>query len=919
MATQQKMRIPQRGGRRPGFLPLALLPLLLLLLLLALLLTTAAAARVDKATTISSSGSGKVKKGTPSSHPSTDSSSSRSPVAAAEQLAQKARRRAILFARARKSDEDMEELVTGFAPEEHGAIFYEVGRVFSEGVTGENGVVTLERSLERGLKYLVRSARDFGYPHAQHRLAVAYVTGVLGTPPPLPLLLPAPPRPEDVEPDEQPGAEAAAMLLTQFSAMGGDVAAAMALGYRYLYGHGTPLDCDRSVLYYEIAANAAIEEMERLKVLPPNERARLSDAGALGLGPAARRRAVEADQQLVDYYQHTADKGDVGAQVALGKLYFHGSSGVPQNLAKAAVYFEQAAKAGDAVASGSIGHMYLLGVGVKQNNETARRFFVRGQDHGDAASLNGLGHLYMYGMGVEKNLEKAVRYFQKAAHEKGHAESFYNLGLIYSAIVKEGAEDDNVYAKKPLAGEEDEAPTGKGRAPSTAAGKRLAQLKDDPLLANLPAEMLDTLADITNHAAELEKVVAENVAEAAAGGEESKAIDLSRFPTKSGGVPEASLTSSSGTGSHTGVKKNLAKALKYFSLAAQSGHMGALHKIGQMYSQGIATPRACSTAVHAFKSVAERGPWVQNLNKALAKHKQGDLLGALLLYIHLAEIGYEVAQSNAAVLLEEGTCGALEPLACQALSVRYYRHASKQGNAEASLKVGDAYYYGTAGLPVDFSRAARYYQAAAELRQPQAMFNLGLMHQYGVGLKQDFHLAKRYLDSSAETHPDAKWPVNLTLLGLYLHWWLVGEDRALAQTPIVTTARPAGILVENSLVAAWAKAWMRKREQLRQWWDDLPAHLGGGGGRASHDQGEEGGGDWTPPNLRELVPALDTILIVLLSTAFLYVMRVRATARESAARRRRRQQEESTREASGAPQQQQQPPPPVAAARAHQD
>lgn len=36
-------------------------------------------------------------------------------------------------------------------------------------------------------------------------------------------------------------------------------------------------------------------------------------------------------------------------------------------------------------------------------------------------------------------------------------------------------------------------------------------------------------------------------------------------------------------------------------LSAQAGHMAALHKIGQMYSQGIATGKSCSTAVHAFK------------------------------------------------------------------------------------------------------------------------------------------------------------------------------------------------------------------------------------------------------------------------------------------------------------------------------
>jgi SEL1 protein len=33
---------------------------------------------------------------------------------------------------------------------------------------------------------------------------------------------------------------------------------------------------------------------------------------------------------------------------------------------------------------------------------------------------------------------------------------------------------------------------------------------------------------------------------------------------------------------------------------------------------------------------------------------------------------------------------------------------------------------------------------------PQSMFNLGYMHQYGIGLPQDFHLAKRYFDMAAQ-------------------------------------------------------------------------------------------------------------------------------------------------------------------------
>ena len=54
------------------------------------------------------------------------------------------------------------------------------------------------------------------------------------------------------------------------------------------------------------------------------------------------------------------------------------------------------------------------------------------------------------------------------------------------------------------------------------------------------------------------------------------------------------------------------------------------------------------------------------------------------------------------MILEDGTCATLNAIDCQLLAIRYYRLASKQGNPEASLKVGDAYYYGKAGLAPDF-------------------------------------------------------------------------------------------------------------------------------------------------------------------------------------------------------------------------
>lgn len=58
--------------------------------------------------------------------------------------------------------------------------------------------------------------------------------------------------------------------------------------------------------------------------------------------------------------------------------------------------------------------------------------------------------------------------------------------------------------------------------------------------------------------------------------------------------------------------------------------------------------------------------------------------------------------------------------------------------------------------------------AAEQQHNAQAMFNLGYMHEQGLGMKKDWHLAKRCYDSAAETSVDAKVPVALALVKLTL-------------------------------------------------------------------------------------------------------------------------------------------------------
>lgn len=50
----------------------------------------------------------------------------------------------------------------------------------------------------------------------------------------------------------------------------------------------------------------------------------------------------------------------------------------------------------------------------------------------------------------------------------------------------------------------------------------------------------------------------------------------------------------------------------------------------------------------------------------------------------------------------------------------------------------------------------------------QAMFNLGYMHEHGLGLPLDLHLAKRYYDQALDVDPAAKLPVSLALVSLWI-------------------------------------------------------------------------------------------------------------------------------------------------------
>jgi SEL1 protein len=100
------------------------------------------------------------------------------------------------------------------------------------------------------------------------------------------------------------------------------------------------------------------------------------------------------------------------------------------------------------------------------------------------------------------------------------------------------------------------------------------------------------------------------------------------------------------------------------------------------------------------------------------------------------------------------------------MALIYWTRSARQANIDSLLKMGDWYLNGY-GIPApDPVKAATCYQAAVESMSAMGMWNLGWCHENGVGVEQDFHLAKRYYDMAASTNTEAALPVALSLIKL---------------------------------------------------------------------------------------------------------------------------------------------------------
>ena len=299
--------------------------------------------------------------------------------------------------------------------------------------------------VEVALGHYERAAEQ-GDPESQSMLGVLHSTG-FGAPKDAPL----------------------AATYLYFAAEGGDIHAQLAMGYRHLLGVSAAKACHKSLLYYTPVAEKVVASAQRHQAQGTIEKVRLhvdnpkgvtkrgadddvlqassSHQSSLGY-PSSPSLAISPPHppvalvsspftteplllaRVAQYYEHSALKGSVDAQLTLGHLHFHGARGLPADVDKAFHFYSKAAAAAEPAAFSQLGHMYAQGIGVKQDNLTALEYFRKGAAKDHPASQNGLGYMFMHGYGVDRNYKKAAEYF-KAAAERGNADSQFNLGAMH--------------------------------------------------------------------------------------------------------------------------------------------------------------------------------------------------------------------------------------------------------------------------------------------------------------------------------------------------------------------------------------------------------------------------------------------------------------------------------------------------------
>ena len=177
--------------------------------------------------------------------------------------------------------------------------------------------------------------------------------------------------------------------------------------------------------------------------------------------------------------------------------------------------------------------------------------------------------------------------------------------------------------------------------------------------------------------------------------------------------------------------RDYAEAARWWEWAADSGHVEAQYRMGNMFFFLEVTP----------EGRAAPGP-VDHHDR---RYRYNGLLAAIW-YRRAAKQGHAGAQYALAGMAGGGHVPS--DILRRAERIHWYRQAAEQGHAGAQYALGGLYFRGE-GISRDYAEAARWWKKAAEQGKRWAQQRLGFMHLVGWGVTQDDAEAAYWLNLAA--------------------------------------------------------------------------------------------------------------------------------------------------------------------------
>ncbi|KAK4178640.1 hypothetical protein QBC36DRAFT_324253 [Triangularia setosa] len=215
------------------------------------------------------------------------------------------------------------------------------------------------------------------------------------------------------------------------------------------------------------------------------------------------------------------------------------------------------------------------------------------------------------------------------------------------------------------------------------------------------------------------------------------------------------------TGIGGAVEADQARALLYYTFAANRGHTRAQMSLAYRHHAGIGTPKNCDIAVKYYKQVADKviawyrsGPpggmrWIDEA------HRIADELGGVY-----GEGASAFSAGRESVQKTADSYASIEDI------IEYLNLMSEKGDFKASFNLGRIYYEGQRGHEINLAEAKRYFYEVAQqywvkgqqVQSPKTGLDkyaakaagyIGRMYMRGEGVDQNFVRAKYWFERGA--------------------------------------------------------------------------------------------------------------------------------------------------------------------------